>query len=688
MAGLVVSYTQEFDTAIYNYFSFSDDEAFSWDTICSVPIPQGLAGRSEGWFGPEYCKDEKFHSAMRDLHDIAQTKKCRDSSDGSGCSRLNDDELRNMISFAIERNSLTIDLNSPGELRVYDRNGYVTGIVDGEIKEKIPNSFYDEEDHAVIIYDPIGIDLYRYEVVGIEKPYEKTYGLSISSVVDNKKTVFSASAIPTNPGEVHQFSVDWQTLAQGGDGVTMKIDKEGDGVFEKTIVSDATFESLKANAGEFYENTEGAEMTFDASLSTDLDGSIVLYEWDFDEDGDYEKNSTSPIITNIYEDDYNGTVGLRVTDDEGLTATDTAEIVVSNVAPIVEAGADITAQYSDPVQFGGSFTDPGSLDTHTTKWEFGDGKTDAENLTPTHYYARPGEYNVVLTVTDDDGGIGQNSLKVNVAKEAVIITVENQEGSFGDAAILKATILDDDVQVLSHGPYKANFMVGDRLVGEASIDENGKAEISWVVDYIPTDLIEVKMIAVSFGENEYYLAGGGQGSLTVKSAKQLKQDSLDKLRSITNDDKQVQKEIDKAIGDIESSLGAGLWADASHLDQKQGHKVFDSDKQAIKSLLKIIEEKGNHEDPEIAAGLQSVVDGFVKADALLTKVAISDAEKVKSDKPKTQEKIDSEISKAKADLEKAAQELATSDPDKAIDDLKKSWDSAQLAMSFSVDGKI
>ena len=37
---------------------------------------------------------------------------------------------------------------------------------------------------------------------------------------------------------MHQFTIDWDILAQGREGVTLEIDADGDGVFERTITSD------------------------------------------------------------------------------------------------------------------------------------------------------------------------------------------------------------------------------------------------------------------------------------------------------------------------------------------------------------------------------------------------------------------------------------------------------------------
>ena len=200
-----------------------------------------------------------------------------------------------------------------------------------------------------------------------------------------------------------------------------------------------------ANASGPYIGDEGSLITFDASGSYDPDGSIVLYEWDFDGNEIYDYSSTSPTATFTWGDDYMGTVTLRVTDDDGLSDIDTAGITVNNVAPTVSIDSveQPRPQFILPYQnltFNGSFTDPGWLDMHTSLWDFGDGSSnpgtlteendepDATGTTTTIYnYSVPGMYSVNLTVTDDDGGVGIDTdvITVTVASPTDAIDLIN-----------------------------------------------------------------------------------------------------------------------------------------------------------------------------------------------------------------------------------------------------------------------
>ncbi|NVL89824.1 MAG: SBBP repeat-containing protein [Desulfobacterales bacterium] len=188
-----------------------------------------------------------------------------------------------------------------------------------------------------------------------------------------------------------------------------------------------------ADAGGPYAGDEGAAVTLDASGSTDPDGTIVLYEWDFDDDGIYDASSASPTITHTWGDDYTGSVTLRVTDNGGLTDTDMTTVNIFNLPPTVSIDSveqpepEFILPYHE-LTFHGSFTDPGWLDTHESYWDFGDGSGDAGTLeeeneqpdatgtcTMTYAYSAPGSYTVTLTVTDDDGGVGESTTTITVA---------------------------------------------------------------------------------------------------------------------------------------------------------------------------------------------------------------------------------------------------------------------------------
>ena len=85
-----------------------------------------------------------------------------------------------------------------------------------------------------------------------------------------------------------------------------------------TIASSASNNPPTANAGGPYSNKVGKSITFDASNSYDIDGSIVNYTWNF---GDGNTTGYGISTTHVYTDEGTFIVTLTTTDDEGSIAT-------------------------------------------------------------------------------------------------------------------------------------------------------------------------------------------------------------------------------------------------------------------------------------------------------------------------------------------------------------------------------
>ncbi|MEL7663859.1 MAG: CARDB domain-containing protein [Methanosarcina mazei] len=221
-----------------------------------------------------------------------------------------------------------IIIKSPGELRVYDSGGNVTGLVNGEIVQDIPNSVYDAENKSVIILG--SDDTYRYDVVGTGTG---EYGLELLSVNGTDyNTVFLQNTVV--PNQVHQYTVDWNSVATEKM-VALDIDSDGDGTFDKSI-------QMQLPTASFV-NTHltNQQISFDGSSSEG--NNIVLYNWDFGDGTSGDGQTIDHIYA--YEGDYD--VTLVVKNNNGGMDRKTKNIRIDLTSPTTTANISGTLGYDN-----------------------------------------------------------------------------------------------------------------------------------------------------------------------------------------------------------------------------------------------------------------------------------------------------------------------------------------------------
>jgi hypothetical protein len=76
--------------------------------------------------------------------------------------------------------------------------------------------------------------------------------------------------------------------------------------------------------------TVNQTITFDASASNDPDGSLTLYEWDWNNDSMYEESHTTPATAHSWTQAGDYPVTVRVTDNNNATSTKTITVFISS----------------------------------------------------------------------------------------------------------------------------------------------------------------------------------------------------------------------------------------------------------------------------------------------------------------------------------------------------------------------
>ena len=194
----------------------------------------------------------------------------------------------------------------------------------------------------------------------------------------------------------------------------------------------------------------GTNVTFDASGSSDVDGTIATYGWNF---GDGRTDSGVATV-HAYAVSGSYTVTLTVLDDDNLTNS-TSRTIVVNAPPVAAFAVFPAAPFAgDAIVFDGSAsTDPeGSLAAFA--WDFGDNTAIATGMNVSHAYAQPGTYLVRLLVTDSVGLTDTRSMNVIVRQNqppAAVLAITPTRVNPGDSATFDASgSADPDGSIVSY----------------------------------------------------------------------------------------------------------------------------------------------------------------------------------------------------------------------------------------------
>jgi PKD repeat protein len=140
------------------------------------------------------------------------------------------------------------------------------------------------------------------------------------------------------------------------------------------------------------------DCTYSSAGSTDPDGTITSYAWNFGDGG----TDTGASPAHRYPAAGTYTVTLTVTDNDGGTGQATQPVTVTHVNGTPTASFTVSCGgLTCSVDASGSSDPDGPIASYA--WTFGDGGT-ATGVTASHTYAATGTFTVGLTVNDGDGG--------------------------------------------------------------------------------------------------------------------------------------------------------------------------------------------------------------------------------------------------------------------------------------------
>jgi PKD repeat protein/uncharacterized protein YraI len=163
----------------------------------------------------------------------------------------------------------------------------------------------------------------------------------------------------------------------------------------------------------------GQTVNFNARNSSVAEGShLTNFDWTFGDGA----GASGVDVSHVYDTAGRYDVTLTVTDDKGLSDTAVQQIQIEggeppepDEPPLAVINAPAQAEVGQSVAFDASASESANPIV-SYEWNLGDGST-ANAVTINHAYSTPGVYNVILTLTDDQGlqGTANHQIRIEEA---------------------------------------------------------------------------------------------------------------------------------------------------------------------------------------------------------------------------------------------------------------------------------
>src|SRR5207302_1914276 len=209
-------------------------------------------------------------------------------------------------------------------------------------------------------------------------------------------TLISLTSSFSDPGTADTFTYAWSVTKNGNPYATGSASSfsftpndNGNYIVSLTITDDdhgAGSDSKSINVtnvaptatinGAPASSAEGTAINLTSSVSDRGSADTFTYAWSVTKNGNPYATGSASSFSFTPNDNGTYAVSLTVTDDDNGSGSDSKSINGTNVAPSVAAIAGPSSGVRLFTQnFSSSFCDPGSADTWTVTWNFGDGNT-------------------------------------------------------------------------------------------------------------------------------------------------------------------------------------------------------------------------------------------------------------------------------------------------------------------------
>jgi len=266
----------------------------------------------------------------------------------------------------------------------------------------------------------------------------------------------------------------------------------------------------------------GENITF-TSTSTDPDGTIVSWDWAFDD----ESIGSGEVVTHAYAETGTYKVTLNVTDDDGI-----CNIVWKPVNVLDYPVASFTYSPEEPLRnrtvtfdASGSTPNGGTIDSYA--WDFGDGTTDS-GMVVDHIFAEVGTYTVTLNVTDSEGLVNSvtHDVTVSMKHDVAVVSVEIplvQRSVWAGAGVSITIVVRNEgseTETFNVTTYYDDHIIETRLVTNLTPDASQELKITWDTSDVSAGEYNITAEAILVGEPVENLANN-------KNATQISVDVAD-----------------------------------------------------------------------------------------------------------------------------------------------------------------
>jgi plastocyanin len=388
----------------------------------------------------------------------------------------------------------TTDATDPdGEIESYEWT------IDGEAAwsgDRLVYSFENPGDHVVrvTVTDDDGAETTRSTVVSVQEDNERpsvSIGFEPETPDVGEQVQFVAFADDSD-GEIESY--DWVVDGEdggSGESIAVTFNSTGDHLVVLTVTDDdgaetratatVTVERDSPVVSVDYEPTNpevGEWVEFDADASHP-NGDVQEIEWTVD--GVYIDDG--PQFRYNFDDDGDHQVNVTARDYDGDETTKTIDLSVAedNEPPTVSLQTDTATQtVGEDIEFTAATSDSDG-DIESYEWTV-EGEAAGGGPTLTASFEEPGNYQVAVTVTDDDGAEAAATVTISVEADneppSVSIRSESTNPAVGDDVQFTAEASDSDGDIDSYEWTVDGAPAGTGAELETTFDEPGDHQIT------------------------------------------------------------------------------------------------------------------------------------------------------------------------------------------------------------------